>query len=252
MILSPELEYLAYTNKSFLRELNPITKLILLICLLVINLTAKLGLELFLFTALILLFWVAKVSFRAIKRPLLGAILLSFALFLAKLHFLKTGVAVTVLIDFYPRSCQPALLSALKVLCGVMTILIFVATTPLYDVLSALAVLKVPKTVIDIFLVIYKYIFIINDEGIRTKNAQEVRLGYSSFRASLESFGNLAGLLILRSVNKGERMIDALNVRGYRGEMFFPVKIKSLIFLDYLLIALLGILPLVLNLLWMR
>lgn len=252
MVLSPELEYLAYTNESFVRKINPLTKLILLICVLVTNLIAKLNLEFLLLAGVLLVFAFSKISVKTVKRPVIAAILLSIVIFFVKLHFLKIGSAVNILLDFYPEAHSVAVLYSLKILSGVFTILIFVGTTPLYEVLSALRVIKVPKTAIDIFLIIYKYIFIINEEGLRTRNAQIVRLGYSSFRRSLESFGTLAGILILRSINKGESMIDALNVRGYKGDMFFPTKVKSLIFLDYLLIFGVGLFPLMLSLLWMR
>ncbi|GAB4435239.1 MAG: hypothetical protein OHK0040_06390 [bacterium] len=252
MVLSPELEYLAYTNESIVRKVNPLTKLIILLCLLTVNLTAGLYFELFLLLLVLIIFSASKVSFRAVKRPLIAAVSLSLIIFLAKLHYTKIGEAQRLFLDFYHAAAPLAAMSGLRIITGVISILIFVGTTPLYEVLSALSLIKMPRIVLEIFLIVYKYIFIINDEGIRTRNAQTVRLGYSSFRRSLESFGNLAGILILRSISKGESIIDALNVRGYRGDIFYPVKIKSLLFVDFLLIFMLGIVPLSLSLLWMR
>lgn len=251
MVLSPELEYSAYTNESIVRKVNPLTKLVILLCLLTVNLAAGFYFELLLLLAVLLIFSVSQVSFKAVRRPVIAAVFLSIIIFLAKLHYIKTGEPERLFLDFYPAAAPLAAMSGLRIITGVFSILIFMGTTPLYEVLSALFLIKMPRIVLEIFLIVYKYIFIINDEGIRTRNAQTVRLGYCSFRTSLESFGNLAGILILRSISKGESMIDALNVRGYRGDIFYPVNVKTLLFIDYLLIFMLGIVPLSLSLLWM-
>lgn len=251
MVLSPELEYLAYTNKSILRKVNPVTKLLILLCLLFVNLKVTVFFQIFFLMAITGLFLLSKISFSAVRRPVFAAIFVGTVLFIAKLHFFRSGTPVRFVIDFYPEALSVATNAGLKVLCGVLTILIFVSTTPLNEMLSALAALKLPKTLIEIFLVVYKYIFIINDEGIRAKNAQTLRLGYRDFLSSIESFGNLAGIIITRGASKGSSMVDAMQVRGYRGDIFFPSSIKRLFFLDYLMITVLGFIPLILSLLWM-
>ncbi len=251
MVLSPELEYLAYTNNSILRKVNPVTKLLILACMLLINLKITAAFQVVFLFVIIGLFFVSKISFYTVKRPIFAAFFVGIVLFIAKLHLFKIGIPYHFIVDFYPEAFSIALNSGLKVVCGVALILVFVSTTPLNEILSGLIILKVPKTLIEIFLVIYKYIFIINDEGIRAKNAQMVRLGYKNFKCSLESFGNLAGIIITKGASKGANMVDALLVRGYRGDFFFPSSVNRLFLLDYVLITLLGFFPLILSYLWM-
>lgn len=251
MVLSPELEYLAYTNDSILRKVNPVTKLLILVCMLLVNLKITTVFQVIFLFVVMGLFFVSKINFYAVKRPIIAAFFVGIVLFIAKLHLFKIGAPSHFIIDFYPDAFSIALNAGLKVVCGVAVILIFVSTTPLSEILSALSILKVPKTLIEIFLVIYKYIFIINDEGIRAKNAQMVRLGYRNFRCSLESFGNLAGIIITRGASKGSSMVDALLVRGYKGDFFFPPSVNRLFLLDYLLITFLGFIPLILSYLCM-
>lgn len=247
MILSPELEYLAYTNESFIKKLNPITKLVLLLCLLLVNLNLKGFAQLSFVFVTVVLFWHSKIPFSVIKRSIFAAFSVGGLLFLAKLHFIKMGAPYRLLVDFYPSASFTALSFGLKIPCGVILILLFVGTTPLNAALSSLAILKVPKVLIEIFLIVYKYIFIINDEGIRVKNAQAIRLGYKDFFKSITSFGNLAGILITRGANKSVNMVDAMMVRGYKGDIFFPSSVNNLLIIDYVLIILVGLFPLILS-----
>lgn len=243
LILSPELEYLAYSNESVLKKTNPVTKLILLLCYLTINLRLSGVLFGCFFIFLIFLCLLSELPFRVVKRPIVTSLILASVLFIAKLHFTKIGLPVRLIIDFYPSAIPLSLVSSLRVVSGMLIILIFVGTTTLTEILSALSFFKMPEIVIEIFLIIYKYIFIINDEGLKMKTAQTLRLGYKNFRLSLESFGNLAGMMIVRSASRGAKMVDAMQIRGYCGNVYFPSPIRSLLVLDYLIILFLGVMP---------
>jgi cobalt/nickel transport system permease protein len=163
------------------------------------------------------------------------------------MHFLKRGSPINFLIDFYPESFGNALISGLRVVNGVVLVIIFISTTTIKEVLSVLKRLKIPDIFIEVFLIMFKYIFILNDEGLKIKNAQTVRLGYCGFRRSLESLGNLIGMIMLRGINKGSAMSEALYVRGYRGRFFYPGEISKPKFYEYFIIFFLGIIPLLLG-----
>ena len=243
MILSPELEYFAYSNESVLKKINPATKLILLLCYLIINLRLSGVMFGCFFIFLIFLCLLSELPFSVLKKPILTSLILASVLFIAKLHFTKVGLPVRLVIDFYPSAIPLAIVSALRVVSGLLIIIIFVGTTTLSEILSALSFFKMPEIVIEIFLIIYKYIFIINDEGLKMKTAQTLRLGYKNFRLSLESFGNLAGMMIVRSASRGAKMVDAMQIRGYRGNIYFPSPMRSLLIFDYLMILFLGVIP---------
>lgn len=247
MVLSPELEHAAYSNPSILRAMHPVTKLLLAVAYLFLNIKLGYPSHLFFFGFTAALYLLAIIPFRIAKRPFIAAVFIAAVLFAAKLHFTKTGQAVHFLIDFYPAAMPDSLIAALRVIAGVALILILVATTPLNETLSALHYLRVPKTLIETFLVVYKYIFLFNDEGIRLKNAQMMRHGYRGLRLSLESFGSLAGMLLLRGINRGADMMDAMTVRGYKGDIFFPTEMKKPGIKDYILIVLAGVMPLTLS-----
>lgn len=245
MIIAPEFEYLAFNNKSFIRNLSPFTKFSMFVIYLSLNLFLKLPYYGIFCIFVFLVLLISKVSLKHILKPLLLSIFTGFLIFIAKLHFLKNGVPFKFIIDFYPASFSLAVTGGLRIVLGVVLMMVFIGTTPLNDFLTLMTKLKVPDIFVEIFLIIYKFIFILNDESQRMKNAQMVRLGYKNFRNSLESFGNLIGMIVIRGFNKGSKMSEALYVRGYNGRLFYPSSIVKPKAFEYLIILFMGILPLI-------
>lgn len=247
MIIAPELEYIAYNNRSIIRRLSPFTKFFILLLYLFLNIFITNFLYFIFIGIVFLLLLLSRIQVKYLLKPVGVAILTAIIVFVAKMHFLKKGIPVNLIIDFYPESFQDSMISSLKIVVGMVLIVIFICTTSIKEMLSVLKKLKLPDILIEIFLVIFKYIFILNDEGIRMKNAQTVRLGYTGFRRSLESFGNLIGMIMLRSVNKGFAMSEALYVRGYNGRLFYSTEIQNPKLYEYIIMLFLGIIPLFLS-----
>ncbi len=235
-VIAPELEYFAYNNKSFLRALSPLTKFLLLLVFLFLNLFLKAPLYWFYCGMVLLIVYFSNIPFKLIKKPVIIASFTGLFVFVAKLHYLKIGVPVRLIIDFYPDSFSKASLSGLRILNGVILMMAFIAITPIRDFLSLLYILKIPHVFIEIFLIIFKFVFLLNDDGIKVKNAQAVRLGYKGFFRSLESFGNLIGIILIRGVNRGSKMSEALYVRGYKGKLFYPNEINKPKGMEYLIL----------------
>jgi len=72
---------------------------------------------------------------------------------------------------------------------------------------------------VELALIMYRYIFLLLEEGGRIRNAQRSRLGYVAFRNALHSSGILGGMLILRTYDRAERSFAAMRCRGYRGAL---------------------------------
>lgn len=247
MIFSPALEYLAYGSRSVLRKLSPLTKLSLLVIWLMLNIRLK-GVSCAVFVlGAVTIFLIARPPLAAVRRPLAVALGIGAVLFVARLHFARIGPPADLPVAFYPAAFDTAVTSALRVVSGALLIVAYMATTSIGETLSALHRIRFPRTLIEVILIVYKYIFVFNDDGIRVRNAQMLRGGYGGFRRSLQSFGNLAGILLLRAANRSGAMVDALNVRGYRDSIFHPVEIAMPVPFEYLLIAISGIMPLAMS-----
>ena len=60
-------------------------------------------------------------------------------------------------------------------------------TTPLPEIFSVLEDFKFPEELLEISMLMYRYVFVSIDEAIKMHHAQETRLGYSSFKKSYQS-----------------------------------------------------------------
>ncbi|MGC9435373.1 MAG: cobalt ECF transporter T component CbiQ [Methanomicrobiales archaeon] len=101
---------------------------------------------------------------------------------------------------------------------GGMSALFFIAlTTPSVQLFGVMRRLHLPQEFIDLSMLIYRFIFILVGEAIAIRNAQVLRHGYATFKTSVTSFSMLSAMLFLRSVEKGEDLVRAMDARCYDG-----------------------------------
>ena len=105
-----------------------------------------------------------------------------------------------------------------RVLGGMSAVCFISLTTPMTDIFSVFRRCKVPETVIDLMMIIYRTIFILMDQVIQIYHAQVMRLGYSTWHESLHSFASLCGAAFIASWNSGEDLIRAMDARCYDGK----------------------------------
>jgi cobalt/nickel transport system permease protein len=106
---------------------------------------------------------------------------------------------------------------AARILGGMGVLLFFSLTTPLPELMRAAHFFRCPAVLVELALIMYRYIFLLLEEGGRIRNAQKARLGFVDFRAALRSSGTLGGMLVLRTYDRAERSFAAMRCRGYRG-----------------------------------
>ncbi|MCS6849583.1 MAG: cobalt ECF transporter T component CbiQ [Gemmataceae bacterium] len=111
-----------------------------------------------------------------------------------------------------------ALLLALKATTLAFLWCALAGTTPLPSLLHAAQALRVPGIVVHLVLLTYRYVFLLADELARLRIALYVR----GFRAnwswrSWRVIGQLAGILMLRSHDRAERVGQAMRCRGFDG-----------------------------------
>jgi cobalt/nickel transport system permease protein len=103
---------------------------------------------------------------------------------------------------------------------GGMCSLYFIAlTTPMIEIFAVLKTLHIPQSVIELSMMIYRYIFVFLDQAAMIHSAQMMRLGDSGTKNSLNSFAMLCSVLFLRSWEQGERLIVAMDSRCYDGKL---------------------------------
>lgn len=110
---------------------------------------------------------------------------------------------------------------AAKVTASVLLLsLLFAATDPLH-LGSALRALHVPEPLVRLFIAVTRQFGVIRAEFARLQDAMRARAFHPrSNRHTWRSYGHLMGMLIVRALERAERVEEAMRLRGYSG--YFP------------------------------
>ncbi|MDD1674461.1 MAG: cobalt ECF transporter T component CbiQ [Methanomicrobiales archaeon] len=155
------------------------------------------------------------------------AIPLTFALSGALIILFMTGTGPTLftftLGGFALRATTGgaalAVLTVARTFGGMCALFFIALTTPAVDLFSVLRSLRLPSEFIDLAMLVYRFIFILIGEAIAIRNAQVMRHGYADLRSSMRSFSMLGAMLFLRSWDRGEDLVLAMDARCYDGKM---------------------------------
>lgn len=109
---------------------------------------------------------------------------------------------------------------------SVQMAILLTASTPFPDLMHALRHLRVPRVLIAIIGFMYRYLFVLADEARRLLRARLARsarpapgTGGGSLRWRALVAGNMVGTLFLRSMDRSDRVYNAMVARGYRGQL---------------------------------
>ncbi|MFH1650827.1 MAG: cobalt ECF transporter T component CbiQ [Chloroflexota bacterium] len=119
----------------------------------------------------------------------------------------------------YTEGLTRGILIMSRVLGGISLILLLSMSTPAHRLLLAAAWFRVPKVLVELSLLMYRYIFVLLEEVLTIRDAQRVRLGYRSWRQSMRSLAILGSSLVLRAFDRAGRVFEAMTARGYTGAM---------------------------------
>ncbi len=112
-----------------------------------------------------------------------------------------------------------ALLLIARTFGGMCSLYFIALTTPMIEIFAVLKTLHIPESVIELSMMIYRYIFVFLDQAAMIHSAQMMRLGDAGTKNSLNSFAMLCSVLFLRSWEQGERLIVAMDSRCYDGKL---------------------------------
>lgn len=115
-----------------------------------------------------------------------------------------------------------ALFIVLKVNAAALTLFALVASLEPVRLGQALAALGLPERLVHLFLMTVRYVAVFRKETLRLLDAMrargfEARSNWHSWR----SLGHLAGMLLVRSLDRAERVQEAMNCRGFSGRLHF-------------------------------
>lgn len=106
----------------------------------------------------------------------------------------------------------------LRFLLTVGAALALVACTGMNRLCAGLEQLRVPRVFVVQLLFVYRYLFVVADEGVKLMRGVELRsAGANSLRFRV--YGSLIGHLLLRCMDRAQRVHRAMLARGFDGEI---------------------------------
>lgn len=116
--------------------------------------------------------------------------------------------------------------------------------TPMTDILSVLKKLRCPDLLVELMLLIYRYIFLLLGISFSISLSQDARLGNRDLKTSLRSFGAMASVLLVRAMTRSGALFDAMEARCYDGRLQvldeqYPPKRKEILWILFFEILLL-------------
>jgi cobalt/nickel transport system permease protein len=106
----------------------------------------------------------------------------------------------------------------LKFILTVSTALLLIAVTSFPGICEALERLRFPKIFVIQLLFLYRYLFVLLQESLRMIRAREAR-SFGKKGKEMKTFVRLISVLLIRSVDRAERIYQAMVSRGFRGEI---------------------------------
>jgi len=116
--------------------------------------------------------------------------------------------------DLHLQGLYHGLYVSLRIVAGGLIVVVLGVTTPINRLCQALRWFRTPATFIEITQLTYRYLYDIYSEFSRMREAQQVRLGWSSARSGLASSRMLGGSLFMRVYDRGLRSSEAMRCRG--------------------------------------
>jgi len=110
-----------------------------------------------------------------------------------------------------------------KSLLAAQAAVLLLAVTRFTDTLWALGELRMPRTLVGIVSFMLRYLFVLADEAGRMARAREARSASLEDRQrrsilfEARTTGRMIGALIVRSIERSERVYNAMLARGYDG-----------------------------------
>ncbi len=119
------------------------------------------------------------------------------------------------------ESIRDGLFMVLRAVSCLISVYFFILTTPFNKILVLLKRIHISDTIIELTMLMYRFIFIFLEEVSEIKKSQELRFGYINIRNSYNSIGLLVRVLFNKLLIRYEDMYISLDMKLYDGK--FPI-----------------------------
>ncbi len=221
-----EIDNCAYLNN--IKDVNPLIKLgITFIGVIASMLTqnANIHILIMLFMTALILF-IARVDMKlyikCLKIPIIFLII-GIGLNLINISFENKDYIFNVnILGLYIGTTEFAVKSSVNILLRAMSCIIsiyfLILTTPFNQLIIVLKKIHIPHTLIELMILIYRFIFIFIEEAEEIYKSQQLKFGYTNLRTSYNSMSLLIKTLFFRMMRRYEDMSISLDIKLYDGK----------------------------------
>lgn len=244
---------IAYSSK--LRKLNPQTKTwfalcTLFLCVFMRDIYVSLIVTAFMWCVI---FYGCKISTHELFHLIAAPVIFLFMSMAAIILNVSDTPQGFLAIHIFGKYITCSLESVYKGVCTIITafsavscMYFYALTTPLNDMIAVMQKMKIPDIITELFMLIYRFIFMLLDIALDISTAQKCRLSDRNFKTSLKAAVVLASVLFVRAFKRADVLYTAMESRGYDGkintlEKEFGKNVKTdifALFFDLSLIAL--------------
>ncbi len=191
-----------YTRKTYLHETDPAVKLAGTVLFILLSIST------FDFEKVALI--IAATYFLAFNVGLGVRMLLSRSWLFTLFSFI-----IVLPVSVYERNLEYAVVFPMRVFASISALQLFILTTKFNEAMYALKRLKVPRVMLDVVWLTYRYTIVMFRDLLSIMIAREARrLERGSHLETIRKGGRSLGLFFLRSFEKAELLEMAMNSRG--------------------------------------
>lgn len=132
--------------------------------------------------------------------------------------FLRSFDAGPFYIGITAVGIESAVILFLRAMAAISCLYFLTLTTPMDQQIYIMNRMKLPKVFLELYALIYRFIFIFLDESLEIYRAQEMRFGYNTLKNSYNSLSVLIRILFTRVMNRYRDMEIALDSKLYDGD----------------------------------
>jgi len=171
-----------------------------------------------------------RTPFKIVLGRMLPPVVLGFVVFLFMAFFHQGSQVLSLNIfgqelQIYSEGLILGTTVLLRIISSVSILLCLSLTTPVHELGYALIWFRIPRVIVEILLLTYRYLFVLWDEGMRIRQAQAMRLGYPDWRnpvgwkKAVNSTSTLMAMVFIRAYDRAEHTFSAMQIRGYNGDI---------------------------------
>jgi cobalt/nickel transport system permease protein len=175
------------------------------------------------FLLVVLILYINRIKFNKIFKKILSIIPFALVFSLSLLLIGRNSILSISFFNLLEISMNYNLVNfisiLLKSIISILLLVFLIETSDIASLIINFKFLKFPKVLLSTTLLIYRYFYTLIDEIKRMEIARDLRYFGGYLLRQIKVFSNIIGVLLIRSIERSERVYYAMKLRGYDGDL---------------------------------